>query len=1094
MTQRVHRLDPLLAPNSLALVGASPRPDTPGNNMVTMPRLAGWQGRLYPINPNYDAVEGLVCYPSLAALPERVEHVVLGVANARLESALEDAIAHGAKAVTIFASGILEGEGGGALAQRIGARARQAGLALCGGNGMGFYNLDQKLRVVAFSSALDMRKGSIAFIAQSGSAFGALSHNDRRLGFNLSVSSGGEWATSAADYLDWALEQETTGVVGLFLETVRDPSAFVAGLEKAILRRIPVVVLKVGRTPESAAMAVSHTGAIAGSDAAYEALFESYGVIRVDDEDEFAATLLLLSHKKRPASGGLAAMHDSGGERELMIDINAGIGTPFARISPKTQERLAATLDPGLQPINPLDAWGTGANTVANFTELMSALVDDSDTAMGVLFADIRDGYYLSEQYAQAMIAAAAMTEKPIAVAVNYSLVRHEHIALRLTESGVPVLDGTVEALKAMKHAFAFRDFCSRQSIAGETPASRDARAYWLERLASGPMTESDCLDLLDAYGIATPTRRRTTNLAETLRAGEAIGYPVVLKTAEPGILHKSDVDGVCVGLNDAAALAAAYQDLAARLGPSVLVQAMLGKGVEAALGAVNNADFGPYVMIAAGGVLIELLDDRAIALAPVSVEKANAMIDRLKLARLLAGLRGAKPADRAALADALRRLSHLAFDLRQNLLEIDVNPVIVSPRGAVAVDALVVGRDIARKGGGMDLKLSPAEAAIQKRSRLLFEEALAPLENLVAEHGHLPVECREALRRAVIERGFTGINHARKDGGCGFSIVEQMLINEQLGRASCGLWAAVWQPPIPLRYGTEEQKESYLRPSCRGDRRGCFAITEPGAGSDPRKVQTRAVLREGQWRISGEKWFVTSWDACDYVIVHAHVDGDPDKPTLFLIDHGAAGLRHVRSPRFMHDYIFDHAELVFDDVIVPPNRMLGEIGQGLELTKDWFVEARLQIAAHCIGAATRAAELAEAYAKERIQFGRPIREFQAVEFMIADMAVEIMAAKSTLMRVAWEIDAGIDRKEVHARASAVKLLASEMAGRVLDRAVQILGGRGYMRENAVERLYRDVRVDRIWEGTSEIQRAVIGGQIVKRGLGVYAGWPGERL
>jgi alkylation response protein AidB-like acyl-CoA dehydrogenase len=258
--------------------------------------------------------------------------------------------------------------------------------------------------------------------------------------------------------------------------------------------------------------------------------------------------------------------------------------------------------------------------------------------------------------------------------------------------------------------------------------------------------------------------------------------------------------------------------------------------------------------------------------------------------------------------------------------------------------------------------------------------------------------------------------------------------------------------------------------------------------------VQTRADFRGGVYRISGEKWFVTSYDACDYVIVHAHVDGDADKPTLFLIDHGAPGLRHVRSPRFMHDYIFDHAELVFDGVEASRSQMLGEVGQGFELTKDWFVEARLQIAAHCIGAATRAAEVANAYAAERVQFGRAIRDFQAVEFMLADMAVEIMAAKSTLYRVAWEIDAGVDRTAVHARASAVKLLSSEMAGRVVDKAVQILGGRGYMRESAVERLYRDVRVDRIWEGTSEIQRAIIGGQIRKRGLGVYAGWPGETL
>ena len=170
---------------------------------------------------------------------------------------------------------------------------------------------------------------------------------------------------------------------------------------------------------------------------------------------------------------------------------------------------------------------------------------------------------------------------------------------------------------------------------------------------------------------------------------------------------------------------------------------------------------------------------------------------------------------------------------------------------------------------------------------------------------------------------------------------------------------------------------------------------------------------------------------------------------------------------------------------------MLGGIGQGLELTKDWFVEARLQIAAHCIGAATRAAELAAAHAKQRVQFDRPIREFQGVDFMLADMGVGIMAAKTRHYRVAREIDHGIDRKAVHARASAVKLLSSEMAGRVLDRALQDFGGRGYMRENAVELLYRDVRVDRIWEGTSEVQRAIIGAQIAKRGIDVYSNWPG---
>jgi alkylation response protein AidB-like acyl-CoA dehydrogenase len=315
------------------------------------------------------------------------------------------------------------------------------------------------------------------------------------------------------------------------------------------------------------------------------------------------------------------------------------------------------------------------------------------------------------------------------------------------------------------------------------------------------------------------------------------------------------------------------------------------------------------------------------------------------------------------------------------------------------------------------------------------------------------------------------------------------MLINEQLGRATCGLWAVMWQPAISLRFGTEEQKDAYLRPSCRGQRRGCFAITEPDAGSDPRRVRTKAIADGEGFVISGEKWFVTSYNASDYIIVHVHVDDDPDKPTLFLVDKDTPGIRHIRSPRFMHTFIFDHAELAFENVRVPASAQLGEIGEGLALTKDWFVEARLQIAAHCVGAATRAAEVANDYAAGRVQFDQPIREFQAIEFAIADMATEIMAAKSLLYRVAAEITPDVDRKRIHARVSALKLFCSEMAGRVVDSALQILGGRGYMCENPVERLYRDLRVDRIWEGTSEIQRAIIGGQIKKRGLEVYTDW-----
>ncbi|MCC7273975.1 MAG: acyl-CoA dehydrogenase family protein [Alphaproteobacteria bacterium] len=388
-----------------------------------------------------------------------------------------------------------------------------------------------------------------------------------------------------------------------------------------------------------------------------------------------------------------------------------------------------------------------------------------------------------------------------------------------------------------------------------------------------------------------------------------------------------------------------------------------------------------------------------------------------------------------------------------------------------------------------MDLSLSPEDRAWQARARAFAEAELFPQEVELELSGRLPRETKDRLRRAVVAHGLNGINHAREVGGQGCTQLQQTVIGEELGKATGALWAVVWHPAVALRHGSAAQIRDYLVPSCAGERRACVAVTEPEAGSDARRVRTRADRRGDRWVINGEKWFVTTGDEADYIIVHANAEGDPARPTLFLVDKATPGVRVRREPKFTHTYVFGHPEFVFEDVEVGDDKVLGGVGRGLELTKDWFVEARLQIAANCLGAAIRGFEAAEDWATRRVQFDRPIRDFQAVEFMLADMAVEIMAAKSTVYRVAAEIDRGLDRKTAHAWASVVKLQASEMAGRVLDKAVQIFGGRGYMRENPVERLNRDVRVDRIWEGTSEIQRVIIGGQIRKRGTAVFTGW-----
>ncbi|MGZ8618562.1 MAG: acyl-CoA dehydrogenase family protein [Actinomycetota bacterium] len=392
-----------------------------------------------------------------------------------------------------------------------------------------------------------------------------------------------------------------------------------------------------------------------------------------------------------------------------------------------------------------------------------------------------------------------------------------------------------------------------------------------------------------------------------------------------------------------------------------------------------------------------------------------------------------------------------------------------------------------------MDMRLSAADRDLRSKARDFTEQVLVPLEDECEAEDGLTSDSHAAAKQAVLDWRFNGINHPVEDGGQGLDLFQQMLVEEQWGHATGALWDLPWRPSIPLQRGTESQKERYLRPAIRGERRDAYAITEEAAGSDPSMVTTTARRNGDGWVIDGEKWHVTSGDVADFFELHVHVDGDPAKATVFLVDKDTPGVRLVRTPAYMHTFVFEHPIFAFEGVRVSDEERLGEIGEGYELTKDWFVEERLMIGARTMGASTRALDLSLAFANERRQFGQAIVRFQAIEFMLADMAAEIMAAKAMLYRACWEAArGGASRKSLHAMASAVKLVCSETAGRVIDKAVQIHGGRGYMREYPVERLYRELRVDRIWEGTSEIQRVVIGNELRKRGADLYTGWPAE--
>jgi acyl-CoA dehydrogenase len=398
-----------------------------------------------------------------------------------------------------------------------------------------------------------------------------------------------------------------------------------------------------------------------------------------------------------------------------------------------------------------------------------------------------------------------------------------------------------------------------------------------------------------------------------------------------------------------------------------------------------------------------------------------------------------------------------------------------------------LLGRPHREESRTMDFTYTPRERELKARAAALAEQIMPYEDDCEADNG-LPPEVHAKLRQAVLDSGLQAINMPVEWGGAGLSILEQVIVQEELGQLTGALWDVVWRPANALRACTPAQRERYLIPDILGERRDAVAVTEPLAGSDPQGLATTAVRDGGSYVLNGEKWFVTVGDVADFIIVLATVDGSP---TTFLVDKDLPGVTVQRTPRFTHTFVYEHPEIAFVDVRVDADCRLGEVGQGYELIRDWFVEERLMIGARTVGAAARATELAADWANYRVQFGSPISHFQLVQGMLADSVAEVTTNRLLVYQVAWEADQGVDRKALHAKASVAKLSASEAAGRVADRAVQIFGGRGYMRDNPVERLSRELRVDRIWEGTSEIQRLIIGNEIVKRGVGGLLSFPG---
>ena len=663
--QRRAAVAAMLGARSMAVVGASARPDSFGARMVLEAQRGS--ARVYLVNPRYDRIGELPCVPSLADLDEPVDVVLLGVPDPALVEQLESAAAVGARSAVLFGSA----QG---LREKIAATASDAGMALCGAGCMGFVNNALGVRALGYLEPDPLPPGGIALVTHSGSAFSTLLRARRGFGFRLAVSSGQELVTDTADYVDYALDDPETRIVALLMETPRSVPRLRQSLLRAVDQDVPVVVLTVGGSPRGRAMVAAHSGALAGEHAAWQAFCAATGALQVSDMAEFTDTLELFSAGRRSRGGGVATLHDSGAERALLADLAYELAVPFADLADDTLATIGGMLDDGLAPSNPLDVWGTGADTRNLFGSCLRAMADDPGVGVTALAVDMVTEFDGDTAYADAVLDVTNSTEVALAVLASVPSAIDAPTAQRLRDNGVPVLEGFRSGLAALGHL-------ARWPL----PVDRPGEPTRIERrIPEG----ASAFDLLAAYGVPVVQSRTAHSIGEALVAADELGYPVALKTL--GALHKSDVGGVALSLADEAALSLAYTAMAQSLGHKVTVQPMVADGVEVSVGFVRDDAFGPLLVVAAGGTLVELLADRVVACPPVSHAGALALLDRLRIRPVLAGWRGAPAVDIDALANVIVAFSEMAIELGDVVDAVEANPVIASPGGVIAVDALV--------------------------------------------------------------------------------------------------------------------------------------------------------------------------------------------------------------------------------------------------------------------------------------------------------------------------------------------------------------------------------------------------------------------
>jgi acyl-CoA synthetase (NDP forming) len=684
----------------------------------------GFPGQVYPVNPKYETLFGRPCYRSVAEIPAGVDLLALCVNHTRVLEHVRAAAEREVRAAIIFDAGFAEsGNEGQRRQDELVATCRDAGIALCGPNCMGV--VSPHARSLVYIQALrdpTLLAGNVGLVSQSGSVCIGLLADCRRFGWSHVISSGNEAVLAAVDFLEYLIDDPTTRVIALFLETIRQPERFVAALDRAADRGKPVVVLKVGRSERARRAITTHTGGLAGEGRVVSAVLRAHRAIEVGDLDEMTEVLACCQGERWPRGRRLAVMTASGGQAELILDLASAAGLELPPLSAASRAEVERVLGTVTGDGNPLDAWGNG-DFATNFPHAIRVLGDDPGYDAVTLCSDSFDDQPFGTPerllaYVRILADGAARSPKPFYSMTTRSGIFRRDVLAFTREHGIPVIGGTRQGLGAIDRLARWAmDLGVSIELGGPGPAQtpQTRRARHADRAgfagASGIETalantsrrtihEHDAKRLLAAAGLPIVRERLVTTLADACAAAVDLGYPVALKVVSDDIPHRSDLGLVAVGVGDERDLVHEWERMSRQLAETTrhpvagfVVQEIARDGFEVFAGVSRDPDFGLVLAFGAGGVLIEALADVALRPLPLRAGDAEAMVAETRVATLLAGFRGRPPGDVAALCRCLAVLADFAWAERERLAEIDVNPIVVRERGCVVVDALIVPR-----------------------------------------------------------------------------------------------------------------------------------------------------------------------------------------------------------------------------------------------------------------------------------------------------------------------------------------------------------------------------------------------------------------